>query len=122
MTIPRATPVGVRIDAKLGTVEAKRYTFTGTATFGEESYTLEGYEETASERTYLAPQAAPPPTSDLFMELSDASGTPVYSLCATLVMGERFDGPHLYSLYEAEAPRADICGSEKPLATVTLGR
>ncbi len=122
MTSPRATPVGVRIDAKLSTVKAKRYTFTGTATFGAENYTLEGYEETASERTYLAPQAAPPSTSDLFIELSDVDGTPIYNLCATLVMSGRFDGPHLYSLYRTEAPRVGICGSEKPFATVTLGR
>jgi hypothetical protein len=121
-TSPRATPVGVRVDAKLSTVEARRYTFTGTATFGKENYTLEGYEETASERSYLAPQAVPPPTSDLFMELRDASGTPAYRLCATLIMEKRFDGPHQYSLYKAEAPAPGGCGSEKPFATVTLGR
>lgn len=122
MTEPTATPVGVRLDVRLGEVTLKRYTFSGTAILGDARYTVEGYEETDSERTYLEPQAAPPPTSDLVAELKNSDGTLAYTLCTTYLMSERFNGPHVYSLYEAGAPRDSTCRFEAPFATVTLGR
>lgn len=116
-----ATPVGMRLETKLLDVEEKRYTFSGTATLGAESYALEGYEATDSEVGFLSPQAVPPPMGELVATLKDADGTSVYVLCSevTYRSGERHTEPHTYALYRAEAA-PNRCAAEDAFATVQL--
>ena len=123
LTSPTATPTGMRVETKLLDTEQKRYTFSGTAILGAETYTLEGYEATASEVGFLSAQAVPPPMGELVATLKDADGTPTYVLCSevTYKAGERHTEPHTYALYRAEAA-PDTCGTEDAFATVQLER
>ena len=111
----------MRVETKLLEIEQKRYTFSGTAILGAESYTLEGYEATASEVSFLSAQAVPPPMGELVATLKDADGIPVYVLCSdvTYEPGERHTEPHTYALYRAEAA-PDRCSTGDAFATVQL--
>ena len=123
LTSPKATPVGMRVETKLLDTEQKRYTFSGTAILGAESYTLEGYEVTASEVSFLSAQAVPPPMGELVATLKDADGTSVYILCSevTYEASERYARPNTYTLYEASVA-SRMCNAENPFATVQLER
>lgn len=83
LTSQEAMPIGVRLELQASEIEQKRYTITGTATLGTETFRAEGYELASYNLDYLAPQAAPPPQGDSFMALKDSGGTTVYTLCAS---------------------------------------
>lgn len=83
LTDEDAAPVGIRLDTTVHDVSETRYTFSGTATIGSQTYTVEGYEEGDPHLTYteLAPQVYIPLVG-LVANFVDAEGTVAYALCA----------------------------------------
>ena len=96
LTDPQATPVGVRIQTKVVDKNATRYTVAGTAIMGNETYTVEGYEEANPNLNYLSAQALAP-SGSLIMNFTDANGTFAYALCADVRYDEAYiDTPLLF--------------------------
>lgn len=79
-----AAPVGMKLNLQASAIEQKRYTITGTAIVGEESFTAEGYELASYNLDYISSQAAPPPEGNSFIELQNVEGATVYTLCTSL--------------------------------------
>lgn len=92
-----AVPTGMRIQTEVTGIEQKRYTLTGTATLGDDTYTVEGYEVASPNLDYITVQAPPPPMGQLVVNFTDASGTFAYSLCGTIHYGsDRIDTPYTF--------------------------
>ena len=118
-----AVPVGIRIQTEVTGVEEKRYILTGTATLGDDTYSVEGYEAASPNLDYITVQAPPPPTGNLVVNFKDASGSFAYSLCGTIHYGiDRIDTPYTFdglSLSEDEPSDPYQCYFGT-FATVTL--
>ena len=104
-----ASPVGMKLEVQASAIERKRYAITGTAMLGEESFTAEGYELASDNLDYIASQAAPPPQGNAFIELKNAEGTTVYTLCSNLYYRDYSDNNlRVVSLFLIEgAPQQD---------------
>ena len=97
-------PTGLRLETEVTGVTKTRYTFSGNATLGAETYSVKGYELANPNLGYLSAQALAP-IGKLVMTLTDSDGVFHYSLCSDVFYGDRTDTPYTFeytSLFENE--------------------
>ena len=120
-TDDKAVPIGLRIETKVTEVTKTRYTFSGSATLGAETYNVEGYELANPNLGYLSAQALPQ-MGILALTLTDPNGTLHYSLCSDVFYGDRLDTAYTFeyaSLFENECDPYEYKG-QTPFAFVEL--